>query len=398
MKSISDVQCDLMGEWKEYKISDIGTVVTGNTPPKKDPKNYGGELVWIKPPDLDRKMYVSESEEMISDIGKKKVRLLPKGSVLVSCIGNIGKVAISECELCTNQQINSIIPNKEIVDSVFLYYVIKRMRPYLENIASNAVVPLLNKNDFSKVKIALPPLETQKKIVEILERAEKLKEWRAEADELTDTLFNSYFLDIFGDPIKNPNNFKTESLKDLCQLKSGGTPSRKNKEFFNGDIPWITTIALGPKYIDRKDAVEYITNEAIEKSATKLIPKHSILVGVRVGVGKASINKCDICTNQDIISLINIDKRLNKEFLLQILRYYERFFESQIRGATIKGITSSILKDLKIILPPIELQNQFGTIVENIEKIKGTQKQSKQQINDLFNALMQKAFKGELTC
>lgn len=139
MESCSNTN-NLMNEWVEYSIRDIGTIVTGNTPPKKNPENYGGELVWIKPPDLDKKKFISKSEDTISDIGKEKVRLLPKGSVLVSCIGNIGKIAISDCELCTNQQINSIIPNNNVVDSIFLYYAIKRMKPYLEMIASSAVV------------------------------------------------------------------------------------------------------------------------------------------------------------------------------------------------------------------------------------------------------------------
>ena len=188
--------------WKKYKIKDIGTVVTGSTPPKNEPQNYDGDLPWIKPPDLDNGMFVSTSVDTISEFGRKKIRLLPKGSILVSCIGNIGKVAIAECELCTNQQINSIIPNREIVDSVFIYYAIKRIRPKLEEAASSFVVPLLNKTDFSNIELSIPPLPTQKKIAAILEKAEKLREWRKEADGLTDRFLKSTFLEMFGDPDK----------------------------------------------------------------------------------------------------------------------------------------------------------------------------------------------------
>lgn len=133
--------------WKIYKIGEIGEVVTG-TPPMKDPENYGGNLVWAKPPDLGKSKFVCDSEDKISKIGRQKVRVLPYGSVLVSCIGTIGKVAIAGCELCTNQQINSIIPHKKIADSTFIFYLIKSIQPLLEKASSSAVVPLLNKKEF----------------------------------------------------------------------------------------------------------------------------------------------------------------------------------------------------------------------------------------------------------
>jgi type I restriction enzyme S subunit len=284
-----------------------------------------------------------------------------------------------------------LIPKKDLLNAKYFYFFLKGIR--IEDHGYDRHYKYLKEK-----KIVIPPLKTQQKIVEILEKAEKLKQWRAEADVLTDEYLKSVFLDMFGDPIQNSKSFQTSLLKDLCTFKSGGTPSRKHEEFFEGDIPWITTVALGPRYIDSKDAVEYITADAISKSATKLIPKDSVLIGTRVGVGKASINRCEIGTNQDIISLVNINKKLNKDFLLHLFSLYEGFFESQLRGATIKGITSSTLKNLKIILPPLELQNQFAETVKKIEQLKQHQKQSKQQIDNLFNTLMQKAFKGELTC
>ena len=100
-------------------------------------------------------------------------------------------------------------------------------------------------------------------------------------------------------------------------MLSGGTPPRKIKGYFKGEMPWITTTSLGKQYIDESDATEFITNEAIQNSATKIIPKESLLIGTRVGVGKASINKCEMCTSQDIVSLTDIDSSLNKVFLVK---------------------------------------------------------------------------------
>ena len=278
------------------------------------------------------------------------------------------------------------------------YYLFSKIR-LLEEGFKGAGLKHISKGYIQTMRISYPKnIETQKKIVSILEKAENAKELRKEADELSKDYLKSVFVDMFGDPIKNNKKYPSDKLVNICNLKSGGTPSRKEPKFFQGKIPWITTVSLGQKYISDKDAVEHITEEAIKKSATKIIPKNSIMVGVRVGVGKASINECEMCTNQDIASLVDIDKSMNVEFLLEVFRYYEKHFESQMRGATIKGITSGTLKELEIIKPPIELQNKFASIVKQVEQMKEHQKESKQELDNLFNALMQKAFKGELKC
>ena len=119
-------------------------------------------------------------------------------------------------------------------------------------------------------------------------------------------------------------------------------------------------------------------------------------MGARVGVGKASINLCEICTSQDIISLTEIDSRINKIFLLEVFRYFENYFNSQKRGATIKGITSSMIKERNIPIPPMELQNNFSDQIEHIETIKSKIQKNKAKFDNLFNSLLQQAFKGEL--
>jgi len=106
-------------EWIELPIKKTGDIVTGNTPSRSEEKYYGGNIPWIKPEDLDTDFYIKTSSEYLTEDGAKKARLLPENSILVSCIGNIGKMAIAGCQLATNQQINSVVP-KEEYDPVFL--------------------------------------------------------------------------------------------------------------------------------------------------------------------------------------------------------------------------------------------------------------------------------------
>ena len=390
--------------WKRFSIKEIGTVVTGSTPPKKYPENYGGDLPWIKPPDLDNEMVVFNSSETISEIGRQKIRLLPKGTVLISCIGNIGKIAIAGHELCTNQQINSIIPNEKIVDSVFLYFTIRRMQPYMQKMASKAVVPLLNKTNFSNIIVNLPPLPTQKKIVAILEKAEKLKGWRREADELTDELLKSTFLEMFGDPVKNPMGWEVVKFGALWKQYRHGYPGRNNLRNPIGTLILRIRNVRTDEVVYEKLDKEEITPEIIPKFALK---KGDLLM-VRVNgsseeIGRSVIFKGydEVVIHDDNIIRIVLDSNLVLPEYIQALLKSE-YVRNKI-ARTCKStagqylLSKTKLNNIDVQCPPLHLQKKFVRIIEILEVISQNQTQSRQHIDDLFNALMQQAFRGELS-
>jgi len=169
-------------KWQKRKLGDVCEVVTGGTPPRGEAKFYGGSIPWIKPDDLDKSIYVEKSTEYLTEEGGKASRLLPEGSVLVSCIGNIGKIAIASTTLATNQQLNSLIPSGN-VDSLYLYYSCRFIKPVLISEASISLVSILNKSSFSKIEFPLPEtIKEQKKV------AEKLNEQMQEVEKLKKTL------------------------------------------------------------------------------------------------------------------------------------------------------------------------------------------------------------------
>ena len=172
-----------------------------------------------------------------------------------------------------------------------------------------------------------------------------------------------------------PVGWKIEKFGSLGRWQSGGTPSRKIPEFFGGTIPWITTVSLKGETIDEKNAVEFITEEAINKSATKLIPSGSLLIGARVGVGKTAINKIPLATNQDIIAISGIDtERYSISYLMKCIKGFIPYLVSQQRGATIQGITSSILKELDIPSPPLPQQEKIVSVLDTASQLVEKQK------------------------
>lgn len=376
------------------KLKDIGIIVTGNTPSKKNNEYYeSNDILFVKPSDIEENYITSieRSEEYISEKARKKARILPEGAVLVTCIGTIGKVGILKQEATCNQQINAIIPNDKVI-SKYLAYLMQSRQKMLQLKVNAPVVPIINKTDFSEIEINICDIEQQKQIVRQLDLLRSIIDKRkVQIDELQN-IVKSQFVEMFGDIVNNDKKWKQIRLEDISEIKSGGTPTRSNPEFFKGTIPWITTISLGKNVIDEYDAVEFITEEAINKSATKLVEKESLLFGIRVGVGKISMNKVPMCMNQDIVAITNINSRFRKLFLKKAIEEYSEYFNNQKRGATIQGITSNILKKIKLPVIELELQDKYLTFLNQMDKQKFEIENSLKDMQELYESLMEKYF------
>jgi len=380
------------------KLSNLCTIQIGKTPSRQVEHYWGNGSPWVAISDLKNK-YICKTKEQITQIAidETNCKEIPKGTLLMSFKLSIGKLAFSKCNLFINEAIAGIIlKNKEVLNKNYLYYALKNI-PLLKDAKIAVKGNTLNKKSLGNLQIPLPEsLDEQIKIANLLSRIEILIVKREESIKLLDKLLHSTFLDMFGDIRINNKNWEISKLNTLCKLISGGTPPRKNLEYFNGDIPWITTVSLGKYYIDNNDAVEWITKDAILNSSTKLIPINSIIIGTRVGVGKVSINSVELCTNQDIVSLVNIQNNINEIYLADCIRYYKSTFIRQARGATIQGISMKVLKNIDIPLPPRPLQDKFATIVQQVKKTKDKYKDSLKKLNKLFGSLSQKAFQGKL--
>ena len=176
-------------------------------------------------------------------------------------------------------------------------------------------------------------------------------------------------------------------LGDICTFQSGGTPTKGTEEFFNGTIPWITTTALNGGKIDGTQAVNWITEKAIEKSAAKLVPAFSIMVGTRVGVGKVAVNTVQMSTSQDIISLINIDEnRWDKDYLCKYIQGKNAFLNSQARGATIKGIKMDVLANLELEEIPLIEQVRISETIDKVKEILDARKRELLELDKLVKA------------
>ena len=179
--------------WEVKKLEEIGNIVTGNTPSTKDNRNYNSnDVCFIKPSDIEKEgiSLLSESEFYVSTFAYNNSRKLPKGSVLVTCIGIVGKVGILETDATCNQQINAIIPNSQM-ESYYVAFSILAKRRIIESIAHAPVVPIINKGTFSQLSIPLPPLPLQQSFASKIEAIERQKSLIQQSVTEAETLFNS---------------------------------------------------------------------------------------------------------------------------------------------------------------------------------------------------------------
>ncbi len=162
-------------DWKEKKIKDISVVITGNTPKTSEQDNYGDKYLWCSPIDLGNEKYIKKTEKMLSEKGISKSRKIPKGSILVTCIGStIGKIGFATEIMATNQQINSMLIKKE--NNEYIYYSLLYNFPKYMSFVSKQAVPIINKTQFENLKIDIPCLEEQEKIAKVLSKMDELIE------------------------------------------------------------------------------------------------------------------------------------------------------------------------------------------------------------------------------
>mgnify|MGYP002585478567 CR=1 FL=1 len=258
-----------------------------------------------------------------------------------------------------------LIP-KDNVQPEYLYYVVKAK--HLEKYFSGATIPHIYFKDYKNEQFDLVSFEKQRDIINRLKKIEIIIDSLSKILVLLDELVRARFVEMFGD-VQDAKKHSNKQLKDICNTVTGGTPSTKHAEYYNGTIPWISTVSLGSNYIDGTTAKAFITQEAVDNSSTKIIPSGSILFGTRVGVGKSSINQVEMCTNQDIVAIIDLDEsKYNKLYIKYVLDTYQSYFDSIKKGATILGISSDDLKNIYIPDASLYEQNRFEKFVKQIDK------------------------------
>lgn len=354
-----------MVEWKEYRIKDLGEVVTGNTPPTSNREYYGTEYKFIKPTDMvEGQRFVSTTEEYYSELAYQKYKkcLLPPKTPCVVTIGSLGKkMCLTDTECFTNQAVNAVIPNKEN-DGEFLYYAFKAsVLAYVKQLDSGTTSGRENvsKSSFSKIKVRVPPLPTQQKIASILSAYDNLIQNYKKQIEALQTAASELYKEWFvrfrfpGYQTTNfengiPEGWKIERLTKLVGIKYGKDHSKLD----DGNIP-----------VYGSGGIMRYCNKALYDKETVLIPRKGSLNNIMYA------NR-PLWTVDTMFYSIMLRKNFAK-YLYYVLSKID--MESFNAGAALPSMTTEILSHFKIIVPDnktLELfDNKIALIFTQIDNL-----------------------------
>lgn len=288
-----------------------------------------------------------------------------------------------------------VLKPKENIYGKYLQHIFKS--EYFQNekdkLCVGATQKAINNNAFSKIKIPLPPLPEQKRIADLLDKADSVRKKRKESIALLDEFLKSVFLDMFGDPVRNEKGWEKKKLNDVTKIGTGGTPSRKISDYYLGSIPWVKTTEVKFNYI--LDTEEKISANALKNSNCVLFPINSIIIalyGQGLTRGRSALLNIEATTNQAcgvILPSIHFDSI----FMWYQLMFFYNYLRNISRGGNQPNLNLSFVKELLIILPPHNLQTKFVKIVEQSELTKSKMGESLREMDNQFGALLQGVFR-----
>ena len=291
-----------------------------------------------------------------------------------------------------------IRPNQQKIDNRYLMHVINSPvgRQGIASHITGTTRQRISRKNLGKVVIPLPPLAEQKRIAGILDAADALRAKRRESLAQLDTLLQSTFLDMFGDPVTNPMEWETTCVVDVTQMGTGSTPSRNNKNYFDGSIPWVKSTEVDWGTVTYTS--ECLSSDGVKAARLRLYPKGSIvlaLYGQGKTRGKCAVLGIEATINQACCTLVPGDTR-STAFLFQFLKQSYHRLRGESRGGNQENLNMGIVRRFPIPFPPLDLQQRFAAIAESIEQQKASQRAHLVELDTLFASLQSRAFRGDL--
>lgn len=384
---------------EKVKLNELCDINIGKTPSRSKKQFWGQGYNWLAISDLKEK-FITDTKEEITELAIKdcNMKLVPKNTVVMSFKLSIGKTAILKKDMYTNEAIANfqIKDNNKIIPE-YLYYAIKTLD--FTNTDRAVMGATLNKSKLNEIVIPYCDLNKQIKIVDTLDKAQHLIDLKMEQLELLDELVKSRFIEMFGSQPDSKRGWKIAKIGDIVTDVRYGT---SKSSVIGGKYPYIRMNNITYEgELDLRD-LKYIdiSDDELEKC---IVRKGDVLFNRTNSIdliGKTCVfNLEEPMIIAGYIIRIRLKEQVLPVYLSMFLNsdYGKQLLKSIAKGAVNQAnINAQELKSIKISIPPIELQNQFADFVTQVDKLKFEMEKSLKELEDNFNSLMQKAFKGEL--
>ena len=378
-----------MTTWQSVKVAELGKVVTGKTPKTAIPENYGGDIPFLTPSDDMSVKYVNATAKTLSEKGVAEVKnaLLPPDSVCVSCIGSdLGKVVITTGNTVTNQQINSIIVDKEHFDVSFIYYAMLILGKKLNFISkTSTAVPIVNKSSFSSYEIMCPSLEQQKTIAAILSSLDSKIECNREINDNLQQQAKSLYEEMF---LNNPDaDMVSGTLSDIATITMGQSPSGSSyNEESVGEVFYQGRAEFGFRFPTRR----LFTTEP-----KRMAEPGDVLLSVRAPVGDLNVAYEKCCIGRGLGAIHS--KTGDSSFMLYTMFALKPQLDVFNGEGTVFGsINRDGLSNLPVNIPSAEEIAKFEAVVRPMDNLIRTNYEEICRLQSIRDSLLPKLMSGEI--
>lgn len=386
---------------KECRLADVATIDSGAGFPIPYQGTEGQEFPFLKVSDMNlsgnEREILRWNHSVSAEVrGKLRAKAFPAGSLIFPKIGaaiGTNKKRQLTRPSCVDNNVMAAVPNGNLLEADFLYFLF--LTKNLSDFASDSNPPSIRKSDVEDWNIRVPSLPEQRRIVDILSRAESIVRLRREAQRKAVELIPALFTDLFGDPATNPKGWPVQPLNQLVKFVGGATPSKSREDFWEGDLPWVSPKDM--KRLEISDAEDHLDAKVLSETNLKLIPANSILVVVRGMILAHSlplaITRSPVTINQDMKAFTPLG-RVEPDYLFWALMASKGTLQNKIDAAAhgTKKLDTEHLVNLNIPIPPRSLQVAWADKARAVASIQSQQATATTQAEATFNALLAQVF------
>ena len=381
-------------------LGEIAEFRGGGTPSKARPEFYeNGSIPWVTPKDM-KSWRIDSAFDLITDeaVAQSTTQLIPPSSVLVVTRSGVLKhtlpVGINQIVVTINQDMKALVCS-ELVDPTYLGRFLKASSQQILTNVRGTTADNIPTVVLKNLAIPLPPLSEQKRIAAILDATDALRAKRREVLAQLDSLAQSVFLEMFGDPVTNPMGWELQPLGELGRLDRGVSKHRPRNEpsLLGGAHPLIQTgeVASSEGYI--RTYTSTYSNLGLQQS--KLWPAGTLCITIAANIANTGILTFDACFPDSVVGFRS-DEPGQVEYVQGLFWFFKEILDRRAPQVAQKNINLKILRSLPVPVPPLHLQQRFATIVEAIERQKARYRAHLDELDGLFASLQSRAFNGEL--
>lgn len=384
--------------WNLVKLSDVCQINIGKTPSRANPDYWGLGMPWLSIADMNQGLLLQETKEEITTkaIKESNIKIVPKGTVLFSFKLSIGKIGVAQRDLYTNEAIAALpIKDEKKIITEYLIYALSQIDA--SKTTDRAVMgATLNKAKLEELEIPLPPLEEQKRIAAILDKADAIRRKRQQAIKLADEFLRAVFLDMFGDPITNPKDWEMFTLGEIATFENGDRSSKypSGDDIVKNGVLFLSTKNIVADSLDL-NSVKFITEEKFNSLTQGKAQKGDLLITLRGTLGSCCIFDCiyKVAFINAQMMIIRPDPVVRGIYLHDLLtsQSIKSHLQTLGHGAAVPQLTAKQLKEIRLPLPSMNIQIKYEEIRNTTLAL--TEKMAMSTSNLLFDSISKNAFK-----